>query len=76
MRGNQGLHELGYTLCHQANLNGVGASESPEEQPMSASNDKSAENPITDNAQLIAKLVKKVEALERHNREAAEQSLQ
>lgn len=41
--------------------------------PQAPSNDKPAEPP-TDSAQLIAELVKKVEALETHNREAAERA--
>lgn len=52
------------------------ASGSPDEQSKSTSDDKSAEKPITDQAQLIAELVKKVEALETRNRDAAERNRQ
>ena len=50
------------------------ASGSAEEQSKSTSDDKSAEKPISDNDQLLAELVKKVEALETYKREAEERS--
>ena len=45
-----------------------------EEQSKSASDDKSVEKPISDNDQLLAELVKTVEALDTYKREAEERS--
>ena len=50
------------------------ASGSAEEQSKSTSDDKSAEKPTSENDQLLAELVKEVEALETYKREAEERS--
>ena len=50
------------------------ANGSAEEQSKSTSDDKSAEKPTSENDQLLAELVKKVEALETYKREAEERS--
>ena len=50
------------------------ASGSAEEQLKSTSDDKSVEKPTSHNDQLLAELVKNVEALETYKREAEERS--